>query len=136
MKTFKLKSLKIKESVKDELFHHDIELMDGLIINREDEKNRWITEAYMDKRYYDLIHRLREERDELMIEVKITKESNSPATFISKIISINDIGEHINVLFMGTIIDQRIQNIEQMLRDLINQGYHGEELLTQFKALI
>ena len=28
-----------------------IELIDGLIINREDEENQWIIEAYIDQKY-------------------------------------------------------------------------------------
>lgn len=136
MKTFKLKSLSIKESAKEELQHHPIELIDGLAINREDDKNQWIIEAYIEKKYLTLINRLFKEREEVMIEVKITKGSNPPATFISKIIGVNEIGEQMNVLFKGTIIDQRKNKIEKMLRKLIDQGFHGEELLSKFKELI
>ncbi|HEX6595186.1 MAG TPA: YwpF family protein [Bacillota bacterium] len=136
MKTFKLKSLRIIESIKAEIIEHDIELLDGLIINREDEHDRWLVEAYVDQQYMDLFKRLQREREEIMIEVKITKKSNLPATFITSIIGINTIGERMNVLFMGKIVDQRKSKIEKMLRSLITKGYQGEELLEKFKQLI
>ncbi|HLR80365.1 MAG TPA: YwpF family protein [Bacillota bacterium] len=136
MKTFKLKTLSIIESVKDDILEHDIELLDGLIINREDEHDRWVIEAYIEQQYMDLFKRLEREREEIMLEVKITKKSNPPATFITSIIGINTIGDQMNVLFMGKIVDQRQSKIEETLRTLIQKGYQGEELLDRFKQLI
>ncbi|SET28378.1 YwpF-like protein [Oceanobacillus limi] len=136
MKTFKLHAMKIFENEQEELVKHKIQLLDGLIINREDEKNRWVIEAYLESDCKEYFMNLRDNYEEIMVEVIITKESNDPATFITSIIGINDIGDHINVLFMGTIVDQRKNKIEEMLGALINKGYQGEELLDRFKELI
>ncbi|MUK90252.1 hypothetical protein GMD78_17910 [Ornithinibacillus sp. L9] len=137
MKTFKLQALQILENEYEELVKKSITLYDGLIINREDEQNRWVIEAYVQSDYKDYFTNLRDKNEEIMVEVVITKESNDPATFITSIIGINDIGgERINVLFMGTIIDKRKSKIEEMLRKLIDEGYQGEELLEKFKELI
>lgn len=136
MKTFKLNSLAILESCEDQIKEHPIKLIDGLIINREDEDGRWLTEAYIEKKYKDLFQRLRDSHEEIMIEVKITKESNDPATFITSIIGINDIGEAINVLLIGKMVDKRQGFIEDLLSDLIAGGYQGEELLERFKELV
>ncbi|MDY0408038.1 YwpF family protein [Virgibacillus soli] len=136
MKTFKLKSLVVKQAIDEELVYDKIQLMDGLIINREDEKNRWVIEAFIDKKYRDLFERLQREREEIMLEAKITKDTNEPATFITEINSINDIGNHINIIFIGTIIDVRKSKIEALLSQLIDEGYQGEVLLNKFKELI
>ncbi|MFD2043923.1 YwpF-like family protein [Ornithinibacillus salinisoli] len=136
MKTFKLQSLQIIENVADEIVKHPVPLHDGLIINREDEANRWLIEAYVEATYKDFFTELSNNNEEIMVEVVITKEDNAPATFITSIIGINDIGGHINVLFLGNIVDKQKSKIEEMLSDLIDKGYQGEELLTTFKKLI
>lgn len=136
MKTFKLKKLIVKEGIEAKLLQHEIKLLDGLIINREDEQNRWLIEAFIDQSYLEFFKRLEEERQEIMLEVKITKESNPPATFITNIISVNEIGDRMNVLFMGTIVDRRIHYIEDLLERLVKEGYKGEELLRKFKAIL
>lgn len=136
MKTFKLKSLEIIENKDEDIVQNSIPLIDGLIINREDGENQWVIEAYTAHTYLEYFQQLSEKKDEIMIKVKITKESNDPAIFITSIIGINEIGEQMNVLFKGTILDQRNSKIEQMLKTLIDKDYQGEELLLKFKKLI
>ncbi|AIF43929.1 YwpF family protein [Virgibacillus sp. SK37] len=135
MKTFKLKSLEILEQQGEEIKKHSIELKDGLIINREDDRNQWTIEAYLDHSYLTFFNRMKEIRDEIMIQVKITKESNDYATFITSIVSINEIGSDMNVLFLGTIIDRQKSKIEEMLVTLVEQGYEGKNLIKKFKEL-
>lgn len=134
MKTFKLKKLEIVDHQED-IDKKTIELLDGLIINREDEKGRWLIEAYMDRSFFDYFHKLHENKEEIMVLATITKESNDPATFITTILGINDISENINVLFLGEIIDRRKSMIEELLTSLIDQGYQGKELLQKFKEM-
>jgi len=136
MKTFKLKSLHILEGRENEIKEHAIELVDGLIINREDEKGQWLVEAFIEQDYEEFFRRLEKSNEEIMIKVKITKETNEPATFITTIIGINEIGDHMNVLFIGTMVDKRKHIIEDLLRDLITDGYQGEELLERFKERV
>lgn len=112
-----------------------ISLIDGLVINRED-VHGWLIEAYIDesyKQYFKTIEKMKE----LMIQVKITREENDPALFITEIISINDIGEgKINILFQGRVVDHKKSRIEEMLKMIIEEGYQGESLLKKFKELI
>ncbi|WP_053219845.1 YwpF-like family protein [Virgibacillus senegalensis] len=132
MKTFKLISLDVLEDQQEEIRPRNIPLLDGLIINREDDQNHWLLEAYLDKSYEVYFQTLKEE-NEVMIQGKITKESNQPATFMASVIDINKIGEHINVLFLGTLVDRKKGEIERTLKVLIEEGYQGDELLEQFK---
>lgn len=133
MKTFKLKSLKIIQDTDEEVIRKHIPLIDGLIINREDDANQWVIEAFIEETFYAYFESLNDTQNEVIIQVKITKESNAPAIFITKIIGLNQIGTHMNVLFKGTIIDHHKEEIEDMLQSLIEKNLQGEELLRQFK---
>lgn len=118
-----------------EIIPHRIPLIDGLIINREDDKNQWTLEAYVESSYMPYFEQLSKNKDEILIQVKITKESNDTATFITSIIGMNEIGSNMNVLFLGNIVDRRKANIESMLTTLIEEGYQGKELLKKFKEI-
>ncbi|PAV28796.1 hypothetical protein CIL05_14305 [Virgibacillus profundi] len=136
MKTFKLNNLEIIEQQDEDIIQNRIPLKDGLIINREDDQNRWVIEAYVEHSYLEFFKNLDEKDEEILIQVKITKETNEPATFITSIIGINEIGAHMNILFMGTIVDQRKHKIEEQLTALIEEGFQGEELLNKFKEIM
>ncbi|WP_249869945.1 YwpF-like family protein [Oceanobacillus saliphilus] len=134
MKTFKLKKLKIVDH-NEEVDQKEIHLLDGLIINREDDNSQWLIEAYIEKSHYDYFNTFYENKEEIMLQATITKESNEPATFITVVLGVNEIGDHMNVLFIGKIIDRRKNIVEELLTNLINQGYQGKELLEKFKEL-
>ncbi|MCP8615993.1 YwpF-like family protein [Salirhabdus salicampi] len=133
MKTFKLVSMDLLEKMGDELHVRPIELLDGLIINREDDGNQWLVEAYMDKKYFRIFRDCQEDDREILMQVKITKKTNPPATVLTRVVSLNDIGEHMNVLCIGKLVDRKQEQVEQMLQELIEEGYQGEELLEMFK---
>lgn len=135
MKTFKLKALEVLANEEDGIEQQKIVLQDGLVINREDELG-WLIEAYIDQKYKAYFTAI-EKIEEIMIQVKITREENDPAFFITKIIDINLIGdERINVIFQGNLVDHRKSRIEEMLKMILEQGYQGESLLKKFKELI
>lgn len=136
MKTFKLHSLDILESMEKDISQHSIDLKDGLIINREDDLNQWVIEAYVRHNYLDFLKNLQQERDEVMVQVKITKSTNQPVTFITSIIGVNEIGANVNILFKGIMVNQQKDKVLDMLKSLIEQGYQGEELLDKFKELL
>lgn len=133
MKTFKLISLDIMEEQKEDLTQRRIKLEDGLIINREDDHGRWVIEAYVDESYRGFFETMREKEEEIIVQVKITKQSNRPATFMVKPIDVNMIGDRMNVIFMGTIVDRQQEQVEKVLKQLMDEGYQGEALLEEFK---
>lgn len=134
MKTFKLKNLEIVANEEEGIAQKKIKIHDGLVINREDEIG-WLVEAFIDrsyKPYFEAIKHIKE----IMIQAKITRVDNDPAFFITQIISVNEIGEDkLNVLFQGKVVDNK-SRIEEMLREILNQGYQGESLLKKFKEMI
>lgn len=136
MKTFKLKGLAVVDNEKEseKMRKAKFELIDGLVINREDEAG-WIVEAFLSKEYYAYFADLQDESD-IMIQVKITREDNDPAFFITKIIDITDIGDKMNVIFQGNIVDHSKSRIEELLQQIIEEGYQGESLLKKFKESI
>lgn len=135
MKTFKMKKLEIVANKEDNIEQRHIPLQDGLVINREDEVG-WLIEAYIEREYAAYFQQL-EPIEELMIQVKITREENDPAFFITKIIAINEIGDNMmNVIFQGNIVEHGKGRIEEMLRTILEQGYQGESLIRKFKEMI
>lgn len=135
MKTFKLTELNIMAHEPDDINQKNITLKDGIIINREDEYG-WLIEAFIDRSYYEYFHNLQAKK-ELMIQVKITREENDPAFFITKITGIKKINEDkMNVIFEGKIVDHRKSRIENMLKSILDEGYQGDSLLKKFKELI
>jgi len=136
MKTFKLNSFSVLLNEQEQEKKYPIDLIDGLIINREDEEGQWLTEAYIDKKYKNLFQRLKTNAEQLMIEVKITKESNTPVTFNTRILEINEISDSINVLLIGKMIDKRKSMVEELLSKLISEGHQGQELLERFKEQV
>src|SRR5690625_3717739 len=131
-KTFKLKGLKIMRNKDDTVKTKDITLIDGLVINREDEFG-WLIEAFIDKKHWDYFQTIKHVQ-ELMIQIKITREENDPAFFVTDIVSVNEIGTNeMNVLFQGKIVDHSKRRIEKMLEMIVEEGYQGESLLEKFK---
>lgn len=136
MKTFKLKDLEIVENDEQGITQTKIDLIDGLIINRED-RHGWLIEAYVDNSYMKDLQHLKDTKDEIMIQVKITKPTNEPAFFITSIIGINEIDEgRMNILFQGDVVDVQKSKIEAMLKTILEEGYQGASLLKKFKELI
>lgn len=132
MKTFSLKSLMILEQIDQHVTEKHIPLVDGLILNREDGQDRWLIEAYVDvshKAYFETL----QWKEDLMIQVKITKESNEPATFLTSIIGVNMIGQKMNILFLGKIVDVRRGEAQAVLKELVHEGYEGEKLIKRFQ---
>lgn len=132
MKTFKLVSLEMIEENQQDIDTDTISLIDGLIINREDEKNQWLIEAYIDQRYWPYFQTMKENETKVMLYAKISKPTNKPAPFLSEIISMNEIEEKMNILFLGILVDEKKEKVENTLKTLIEKGYQGEELLQKF----
>ncbi|MCA0969486.1 YwpF-like family protein [Halobacillus litoralis] len=133
MKTFKLVSLDIVEEKNDDITQRRIKLQDGLIINREDDHGRWTIEAYVDDSYKEFFNSMVKSQEELIIQVKITKQSNRPATFLVSVVDTNMIGNAMNVIFMGTMVDRQREQVEKILKSLMDEGFQGEDLLEEFK---
>jgi hypothetical protein len=130
MKTFKLVGLQV---VYDDLHRKEISLIDGLVINKEDGRNRWLIETYVDKQYEPLFLELQKENDEFRLQVTISNKSNDPANMIATVRSITLMNEHISVLMDGLLIRNKTDLAEVVLAGLVEKGLQGEALLKEFK---
>ena len=130
MKTFKLISLHVTGD------HGliEIKLEDGLIINKEDENRTWLLEALVSASYEDYFQSLLEEEKDLILQIVISRKTNDPAYYHSKLFHIKKLDQdHISLLFKGHLNRSRSNYAEQVLANLIEKGVSGQELLTQFK---
>ncbi|KIP21068.1 YwpF-like family protein [Anoxybacillus ayderensis] len=127
MKTFKLVALTLLHEQKQ-----DIPLIDGLMINKEDENKRWLVEAYIEQTYRELFTSLKENGTTFDALVTISRTTNDPAHVRATVRSVTLMGERISVLMDATIV-KRSNLAEVVLEDLVQRGLHGETLLQQFK---
>ena len=130
MKTFKLISLQIVENDGNLT---DIDLLDGLIINKEDDQGRWLVEAYVDKSFLPPFQKAKQDDKVLQIQAVITKHENDPAPFLVKVHSYQELGNNASILLLGTLRRTKKDYAELLLQDLITRGFKGESLLVEFK---
>lgn len=129
MKTFKIVSLQIIEDKNTK----DIPLEDGLIINKEDGKMTWLIEAYTDKQFYDYFRLAQQKADALDVQVVITNEANDPAPFRTHVRCIKAFEKNVSVLLEGHLNIKRNEYAELLLNDIIQEGFTGEKLVSEFK---
>ncbi|MED4224900.1 YwpF family protein [Neobacillus cucumis] len=129
MKSFKLYSLEVVEDENSV----EIPLVDGLILNKEDEHSTWLLEAYTDLSLYDYFKKISEEDRDMILEAVITKKENAPAYFQTKICSLIQFEKHISVLFQGRLRRNKSDYSELLLDSLIEKGLKGQALLKEFK---
>ncbi|MBO0960996.1 YwpF-like family protein [Neobacillus sp. MM2021_6] len=132
MKSFKLYSLDV---VGD---HSSVEvpLVDGLILNKEDEHSTWLLEAYTNMSLYDYFKKISEQNQDIIVEAVITKKENAPAYFQTKISSLLKFENYISVLFEGHLRRNKSDYSELLLDNLMQKGLEGEDLLREFKEKI
>ncbi|KIL78644.1 YwpF family protein [Bacillus badius] len=109
----------------------EIELLDGLIINREDDKRSWLIELFVDPKYKEAF-RQHENQEEMKVQVLITHPNNDPALFSAQMREMNILQDGINILLEGKLRQMRNEYAKQVLSDLISQGISGEELVDAF----
>ncbi|WP_169891041.1 YwpF family protein [Litchfieldia alkalitelluris] len=136
MKTFKLVSLSFLPDVPSEEKIIDVDLIDGLIINREDSGKRWIIEAFLNKSDRALFEQFKNEQKALHLQVTISDKSNDPAFVQATVMSIKEFSDHISILFDGKLERAPFVKSEQILAQLLQQGLQGEELLKTFNQIV
>ncbi|CAG9621380.1 YwpF-like family protein [Sutcliffiella rhizosphaerae] len=132
MKTFKLVALSLVHGEEVE----QLDLLDGLIINREYGKENWLIEALLPKINPDKFQAFQKSGDSLHIQATISKPTNDPASFEAVIRNVAVMEERISILFEGELFRKNANYHENLLEQLINEGLSGEELVNAFKDKI
>lgn len=130
MKTFKLISLEVldKDTFKP------IELVDGLIINKEDENNSWLIEVYTKPNQTDFFEKALQNQQDQIIRVVISNKDNDPVSFQIKTRSVKKLDKNVSIMLHGTLKRTSRKNYsETLLKDLLDQGLYGETLLLEFR---
>lgn len=123
--------------MKDDKQLVDVELVDGLIINKENTNKTWIVEALVEGNHYDALKSdLPDENKEVHIQAVITKQENDPAIFKAILKTKKLVDGHFSLLFVGTLQNTRSNYAELLLEDLIKKGFTGDQLLKEFKEKI
>ncbi|WP_110928351.1 YwpF family protein [Bacillus massiliglaciei] len=134
MKSFKLISVQI---VTPQLELIDVQLVDGLIINKEDDARTWLLEAFVQEGHYkQLENNLPKLNEEVNIQAVITKKDNDPAFFHTVLRTLRFIDGHVSLLFVGHLQSARNRYAEILLEDLVRKGIEGQQLVEEFKEKI
>lgn len=131
LKTFKIASFLLA----DENEAREVEMIDGLIINQEDDKSTWLIELFVDPVHEPLFHSY-EQQEELTVQVHITHRSNDPALLSVQIKAINKLEKGTSVLLEGILLQRRNEYAKQVLSELIDEGLEGKELVETFSTYL
>lgn len=130
MKTFKLVSLQL---LPDNQNPADLRLLDGLIINKENEASTWLIEVLVNYDQFDLFETITADLDEFTVSCIITKKENIPAYFNATIAAVRKMDQFVSILLRAKIRNRRREMAEFLLDTLVDEGYNGEELKLAFK---
>ena len=129
MKTFKMISIQVDDGEK----FKDFPLRDGIIINQENSHRMWILEMYIDGEHEDFFRSKISQENLVDTKVVISYPENEPAAFRVAIDKVKKIRDNISVLMKGRLKRARSQYAEQLLEELLDEGYEGDALLAQFE---
>lgn len=128
MKSFKVVDLKLAQ---DNNFII-LDIIDGIIINKETKEDPWLIEVQTSEDFSTLLEH--QVGSEVKVLVTITRPNNQPAQFIGKFLEVNKLEGSISLLFLGNLIVQDPNYAEDLLENLMEEGFTEEELLNEFKA--
>ncbi|NSL51747.1 YwpF family protein [Calidifontibacillus erzurumensis] len=135
MKSFRLCSLTIFVETNQTTTKHNIPLEDGLIINKENANDQWLIEGLIQGDFFEFFSNLKATNEPMVVEATITSKENPPASFAAKVRDIKFIGKELQLLLDAKRLKRKDTFSEIILRDLIEKGYSGEELLKEFKRI-
>ncbi len=126
MKTFRLVRLQIIYHTREK-----INFVDGLVINKEEGKGRWIVEIYTQIKYEEIFLGLPEE---FLVYATISHKGHDPVPLFSSIHSITKMGDCISILLDSKMVSEWYHDTTGTVLDtLLQQGLTGADLLTTFK---
>ena len=130
MKTFKLISLHVVED--DGLI--DIKLLEGLVINQENDSRTWLLEAYVSTTYLEYFKERSQKGHHFTLQIIISRRENDPAYFYIESLQINQLNEDkMSLLFSGKVKNANSTYAGLLLAHLMEEGISGEKLLDEFK---
>ncbi|KPB05684.1 YwpF family protein [Bacillus sp. CHD6a] len=129
MKTFKLVALSLVNGEEVE----QLDLQDGLIINREYGKENWLIEALLPKSEPEKYEGFRDNEEMLHVQATISKSTNDPASFEVVVRQVAVMEDKMSILFEGELFRKNSNYHEKLLERLVREGYTGDDLVDAFK---
>ncbi|WP_332698066.1 YwpF family protein [Halalkalibacter lacteus] len=133
MKTFKLYSISLLEGKDGNVHQKMIPIEDGLIINMENKQQTWYIEAVISHDYYDYFKKVKDQDGHILVDVIITSKDNHPAAMITSVQTLTELSESVSVLLEAKLALKKDVIIEDVLKDLVGQGFSEKRLLQEFK---
>lgn len=130
MKSFKVIDIRLEHENNFIIF----DLIDGIIINKETKEDPWLLEISISPDFKDILEEFVGQGVNLL--VTITRPSNEPARFKGIFNEMTEIDDALSLIFSGRIIVQNPNYPEEVLEQLIGEGYEGNELLNEFKTMM
>ena len=129
MKTFRLVAISLVHGEEVE----QLDLQDGLIINREYGKESWLIEALLPKSEPEKYEEFRDNEEMLHVQATISKPTNDPASFEAVVRQVAVMEDKMSILFEGELFRKNSNYHEKLLERLVNEGYNGDKLVEAFK---
>ncbi len=127
MKSFNVVSIHLKENTE----YYELNFSEGIIINSEIGEDPWLIEVSLKNSWKDRLEKYLNQ--DIDILVKITRPTNNPAHFVGKLVDINDVEEFISVIFKGHLETRDPNYPVDLLEELLDKGYSGEDLVDRFR---
>lgn len=131
MKTFKLVSLQLLPDNQDPI---ELALVDGLIINKENDTNTWLIEGLISYDQFELFEKFASNAGEkIPVGCVITKKDNTPAFFDAELAGVRKMDDVVSLLLHGQIRNRRMEFVEFLLDELVDEGLTGHDLKQRFR---
>lgn len=130
MKSFKIIEVKVEHKGNFII----LDLIDGIIINKETNEDSWLLEISTSPDFKDILEPFIHK--EINMLVTITRPTNEPARFKGVFKELSEIENAISLIFTGDIITQNPNYAEDLLAQLIDEGFEGDGLLNEFTAMM
>ncbi|WP_203363517.1 YwpF family protein [Bacillus sp. REN10] len=128
MKTFKIAGFFLN---KDEQLQ-EITLIDGLIINKEDDKRTWLIELFVNKDDESFFLDCQKREGDMNVQILISHRNNDPAVFLAEMRDMKMLDGGISILLEGRLQQMRNEYAKQVLESLIHKGVEGNDLIEAF----
>lgn len=135
MKSFVLCSLTVYIELDNRMSKYKVPLDDGLIINKENKEDRWLIEGLINKDFFEFFCNLKTTAEMMIVEATITSQDNPPAYFAAKVLDLKAIQDQLQILLDAKRLLRKDTFSEIILKELINKGNSGENLLKEFKRI-
>ncbi|WP_179295614.1 YwpF family protein [Bacillus sp. FJAT-45350] len=132
MKTYRLYSLRLLIGKENGVLQRDIPLVDGLIINMEDNGKKWLLDAVISSDKKSVFEEI-ETSEKFILEVVITSKNNHPATMVAKVRKLTELSVNVSVLIDGILVNRKDDIVDLVLQGMVDENVSGESIVPELE---